>query len=488
MTEGEQWFDCAVKLHQEKVATPVIWLGDDRHYEKAKIFFGDSVVYRDLILRHRPYKIENIKYEGEKVDFFSSSHYLIAKDRCLKMMDRLDLYGTFSRIDREVYLNKLSILALKMINESNPDFLLVSEIPHDHPKYLIYQICLYLNIPVYKFNTWNLAPLLYLQNVQTNQIIKKSTLLNTHFDSKIDLLIENYFEELVSNPQDYEFSYMKKQRLSSTFKIRFINFIKNDLIAYLKDIKHNVEMLITRKYNPINPYRLGFFTRVKIDKKRKLNLKKALNDSVDDYFLNKPYIYFPLHFEPERTTNPDGNRFHDQILAILSLRKLLPKNVLIYVKEHPSQILVGSKGSRGRSPMFYNMLKSISGVKLISHKENSFKLLSNSIFSATITGSVALESAVIGKKSIVFGSTWYDDCPNIFKWNENLKYDEIVNYKLKNIDEIKDFFNQQRKLYAIPAFQNGSKMRRFSSFNNEEFMSLQINGICHLVSQMIKQI
>ena len=39
------------------------------------------------------------------------------------MMDRLDLYGTFSRIDREVYLNKLSILALKMINESNPDFL-----------------------------------------------------------------------------------------------------------------------------------------------------------------------------------------------------------------------------------------------------------------------------------------------------------------------------------------------------------------------------
>ena len=252
MTEGEQWFDCAVKLHQEKVATPVIWLGDDRHYDKAKIFFGDSVVYRDLILRHRPYKIENIKYEGEKVDFFSSSQYLIAKDRCLKMMDRLDLYGTFSRIDREVYVNKLSILALKIINESNPDFLLVSEIPHDHPKYLIYQICLYLNIPVYKFNTWNLAPLLYLQNVQTNQIIKKSTLLNTHFDSKIDLLIENYFEELVSNPQDYEFSYMKKQRLSSTFKIRFINFIKNDVIAYLKDIKHNVEMLITRKYNPIN--------------------------------------------------------------------------------------------------------------------------------------------------------------------------------------------------------------------------------------------
>ena len=70
MTEGEQWFDCAVKLHQEKVATPVIWLGDDRHYEKAKNFFGDSVVYRDLILRHRPYKIENIKYEVSEDELY----------------------------------------------------------------------------------------------------------------------------------------------------------------------------------------------------------------------------------------------------------------------------------------------------------------------------------------------------------------------------------------------------------------------------------
>jgi hypothetical protein len=488
MTAGEQWFESAVSLHNENIATPVLWIGDDVHYKKAKKFFGSTVVKKDLIIRHRPYKIHDIDYDGENVDFFNSPQYLIAKDRCLKMMDRLDLYGMFSRLDRDILLNKLAILALKLIDESKPDFLLVSEIPHDYPKYLIYQICLYLNIPVYKFNTWNLAPLLYLQNVQTETIVKKSKILNKDFDTQIDSLINNYFESMKSNPEDFEFSYMKKQRFSLTYNSRLKNFLLKDIISYLKDIKHNVQMHIKSQYNPINPYRLGFFTRIKIDNKRKINLKKALKNSVESYSLDEPYIYFPLHFEPERTTNPDGDRFHDQILAIISLRKLIPKNILIYVKEHPSQIIVGSKGSRGRSPMFYKLLKNISGVKLISYKENSFKLLNNSIFSATITGSVALESSVIGKKSIVFGSTWYDNCPNIFKWSEDLKYNEIINCKVKTLDEIVDFFKNQKELYAIPAFQNASKMRRFSSFHNQKFMNLQIEGICHLVKEMVKNL
>ena len=138
--------------------------------------------------------------------------------------------------------------------------------------------------------------------------------------------------------------------------------------------------------------------------------------------------------------------------------------------------------------MFYNVLRNISGVKLISHKENSFKLLKNSIFSATITGSVALESSVIGKKSIIFGSTWYDNSPNIFQWNDNLIYEDIINYKVKPLEEILEFFKDQKELYAIPAFQNGSKMRRFSSFNNKKFMNLQIEGICHLIKEMVKNI
>ena len=99
-----------------KILHPVLWVGDDVHYESHKVF--GSVVKKDLIMRHRPYKIYDIDYDGENVDFFNSPEYLIAKDRCHKMMDRLYLYGMFSRLDRDIYLNKLAILALKLIDES----------------------------------------------------------------------------------------------------------------------------------------------------------------------------------------------------------------------------------------------------------------------------------------------------------------------------------------------------------------------------------
>ena len=63
----------------------------------------------------------------EKSEFFFSDNYLRAKDRCLKMMDRLDLYGSFSRQDREVVFNKIAIFLLKKLSKEKPDAL-VAEI------------------------------------------------------------------------------------------------------------------------------------------------------------------------------------------------------------------------------------------------------------------------------------------------------------------------------------------------------------------------
>ena len=91
----------------------------------------------------------------------------------MKMMDRLDLYGTFSRIDREVYFHSIIIWTLKKFSKTKPDFLLMAEAPHSHAQYLIYEICSWLDIPSFKFNRWTLAPLIFLQNMKTDEIIFK---------------------------------------------------------------------------------------------------------------------------------------------------------------------------------------------------------------------------------------------------------------------------------------------------------------------------
>ena len=101
MTGNEPWLKLARDMHLEGVATPVLWLGDDVHYAGARELFGESAV-RMLDFVHRPLDIPSVNYKGEYREFFDTKDYLDAKDICLKMMDRLDLNGTFSRIDREV--------------------------------------------------------------------------------------------------------------------------------------------------------------------------------------------------------------------------------------------------------------------------------------------------------------------------------------------------------------------------------------------------
>lgn len=485
MTEGMQWFDVPLILHQKSIATPILWTGDDRHYQNAKKAFGD-VVFQDLLLKHRPYKISNVNFKGENFDFFKSKNYLIAKDRCLKMMDRLDLYGTFSRIDREAYFHNLIIWSLKYFSKNKPDFLLTAENPHGHAQYLIYQICLYLNIPIYKFSNWNLVPLLFLQNEVTKEIIVKSRNSSNKIYEKIDKNILNYIDAIVTYPEEFEFPYMLKQKNNQKFIFKVNNFFKSDLISYYKDIKHNTYMSLFKAYNPINPYKLNFFTRLYIKTTRKKNLRKSIIKFSEEYDLNKKFVYFSLHFEPERTTNPDGDFYHDQLIAILNLRSFLPKEVYIYIKEHPSQLFISERGILGRSPIFYKLLKNIYNVKFLSPNENSMRLIKKSIFTSSITGSVSLETALIGKKSIIFGSTWFDDCPNIYNWSEQYNFDEFMSFKTYNTNEIKKFLLNKRKKYSIPAFQNGSAMRSHSGYNDQEFYKNQVDEITSLIEDLIK--
>ena len=115
---------------------------------------------------HYQTNIQDINYDGEHIGFFTSENYLRAKDRCLKMMDRLDLYGIFGRIDRETIFHKLSIAILKNVEDSKPDAMVVAEMPHSHAQYLLYEICSYLEIEIVKFNTWMPVPLLFFRMLE----------------------------------------------------------------------------------------------------------------------------------------------------------------------------------------------------------------------------------------------------------------------------------------------------------------------------------
>jgi len=274
-----------------------------------------------------------------------------------------------------------------------------------------------------------------------------------------------------------------------SFSYVLSDFFKRTWLSLLKETWFQSKKIRSDSYYQINPYRHGFFIRSKIKRLRKISLKKELNREADKLDFTKKYVYFGLHFEPERTTNPDAGEFQDQVLAIIALRDFLPDEVDIIVKEHPSQFYIADKGSRGRSPLFYDLIKNISGVQLAHYEESSVKLIQKSEFVSSLAGTVALEASILGKKSILFGDSWFDGCPNVIDWKDRISFDDILRQEVSTPDNILSFFLEQKKLKTVIACQNPSaqinhkKYLEYKQFSQEEF-----EGISHLLKNFFTKL
>lgn len=154
---------------------------------------------------------------------------------------------------------------------------------------------------------------------------------------------------------------------------------------------------------------------------------KSINN--DNFFL------FPLHFQPEASTSVLATYFYDQLNTIKNIAFSLPFPYKLYVKEHPTAI-----GTR--SWHFYKELKKIPNVVLISLYENVENLINKSYGVITLTSTIGMEAALLGKAVYVLGNVFYSYHPlcrkinNFDELRERIKQDLIKTPNLDNLDEI----------------------------------------------------
>jgi hypothetical protein len=125
-----------------------------------------------------------------------------------------------------------------------------------------------------------------------------------------------------------------------------------------------------------------------------------------------PYVYFPLHLQPEATTLPMGDIFVDQYMAVEMLARALPRGWVVVLKEHPAQRMAK------RDYRFYSRLGRIANVHLVSRDEDTFTLTGNSRAVASITGTPGWEAIFAGKPVIVFGNAYYRGAPGTISVND----------------------------------------------------------------------
>lgn len=182
--------------------------------------------------------------------------------------------------------------------------------------------------------------------------------------------------------------------------------------------------------NGLNKIYIGFiclFMNLRMQKLKTYYLKKTVRVN-----LKKKFIYFPLHFQPEKSTLPEGGVFENQILAIDILSKSIPKNWYIYVKEHPRQFEKNDpRRLHFRDEEYYDRISAYKNVKIINVEENSQSLIKKAVFTVTVTGSSGWQSLLEHKPCLVFGNPWYSGCNSCFTVGSSDECKDAIQHILK---------------------------------------------------------
>jgi hypothetical protein len=124
------------------------------------------------------------------------------------------------------------------------------------------------------------------------------------------------------------------------------------------------------------------------------------------------YVYFPLHVQPEYTTDVRAPFFTNQIALIETMAKSIPIGYRLVIKEHP-----GMQGERELG--YYRALKKLFNVELVAPSVDSHQLILKADAIATITGTTAWESILYQKPVVAFGNLCYGfydlihHCPDV---------------------------------------------------------------------------
>jgi len=358
-------------------------------------------------------------------EFSSVEHHILG------MMSRMDPGGLFLYNERFRMYKEILRYWGGMLDYYMPGFVLLPTTPHGIYDYIVYCLCQKMKIPVVMFSANSFNRFFTLSNIELGLEHARKEYLNTknsppevwelsdrdkeHFDQIANSKNADYlftyrrYQDKVTSNQKHGFSLYKgyaRQAIELPWKLwQFFSYPAPP--HYLKRKGVAIEL---SKYSGVE-WRLERL-RAQLKKQTLARQYASMCHRPD---LAQPYIYIPLHYQPENTTCPNGDYYDDQLLMIQLLSDTLPGGWSLYVKEYPNQFDYKLKGERSRDVQYYNDLADIPNVSLCPLEMNTFELIDASRGVATVTGSAGWESVCRLKPTLIFGNAWYESCDGVLR-------------------------------------------------------------------------
>ncbi len=326
---------------------------------------------------------------------------------------KYNLYHKFDRKEILSIVEKECRLFEKILELCNPNFVVGGQISSHH-NYLLTEM-----VKTKGGKILNVEPvgLGYLSRITINEESIKVEKFSKDYD-KIDL--KKFFQKF-NYPEQVK-KFVQEQEKVERF----------DQLSYLLKFLISPNKDRTKVYTHFGKTRLNILNKIRSlsSRRRKITnyVQKHSVRKVEDY---KPFVYFPLHSEPEKALLLDAPYYSNQIEVIHNIAKSLPVAFTLLVKDHlVTKIL-------GRSVAFYEQIVNLPNVKLLDSTVGRDEILKNCSLVITIGGSSGLEAAFFNKPSIILGDTHYSSLPSVIRLKSIEEISKSIKSALKlNVDKM----------------------------------------------------
>lgn len=445
-TPNSHWLKISQQLRKNYDWQCTGWIGtskNNEHEDDIKLFFDQDYFFLNKVDK---YYNKNYTYKNDqelakiksKIKFF----YPIIIDLVDRWFDFAKYENKKLKID---YINKLVFDIFSFIKFYDINLIITPTIPHRIYDYIFYLIFNFQKKPFLMIEQTsgviikkNLLKCLYYPIFSVEN---RSNIMKSNFKKKEDIShdVETYLKYMKNNKDKFKYDYILDKETNSK---RLFYKIK-------KKFPKLFRLLFSVFRNILNfKFKSGFILHEKSSsfcKRNNLirNLKYRLmihnkNTSALNYYLKNisvinfktKYIYYAASKMPERSQCPDAGFFFNPLRILTKLSKSLPNDIVIFYKEHPNCFLEPHEDFR-KEIFYYEYLKSLKNIIFIDPKIRSNDLIDHSLFVASNSGSVSYEASLRGKKSIIFGSTWYENLESV--------------YRIRNSGDLKTFINNFSK-------------------------------------------
>lgn len=320
----------------------------------------------------------------------------------IMMNKRFDWLYTDER--RHLYFDMLRYW-YGVLKHYKPDLIIFRTVPHAAFDYLVYELARILNIRTIMF--WNsfLPDRLFVYNDFRlgDEVLRQKIEENKNKNFSLEDLSEvtrAYYTLQTEKGRDPTPVYTKADKKNFS--------LLNMLLIKIK--------IVMKSFFDLSIFEKTVLAMFKLFKQ---NIKDEYESVESEIFFDKPFVYLPLHFQPECTSCPLGEMFADQILMVEIISASLPEGWLLYVKEHPIQWFPrGLNFFSSRYRGYYKKIAALSNVRLVPLKTDTYDLINKSQAVATISGVAGIEALMRLKPVMIFGYPWYRDAPGVLKVND----------------------------------------------------------------------